>query len=289
AVRSRQQILTRSERADADCRLLVPQADRLAADKPKYETAGGGAGEGALAFGTPYAISLAVPLHRDRADARSRCRAPFYPAPPDRSPHVAWHSSCATARGAGSRPCPAPVDAAISPRAGTLLRAQTKAALLAPHASEEAADRVLLPMGRAHDGSNRRSLRPAQHGEHPSLFRPAFARGASFSLRLARAMPRANGRLRCNGSPLARGDNLDCRWCDFGPIGSRANACLCRSAHRNIRHPDRFEALLGDAKCHGSSFSIASPGLPTRRGAGVISNSRNPCTRPCSIRSPIFR
>src|SRR5262249_56726178 len=90
AVRSRQQILTRSERADADCRLLVPQADRLAADKPKYETAGGGAGEGALAFGTPCAISLAVPLHRDRADARSRCRAPFHPAPRDRSPRVAW-------------------------------------------------------------------------------------------------------------------------------------------------------------------------------------------------------
>src|SRR5215831_8967192 len=211
--------------------------------------------------------SLAVPLHRDRADARSRCRAPFYPAPPDRSPHVAWHSSCATARGAGSGLCTATVDDAIDPVTVNLLRAQIKVELLAHHASEEAADRVLLPMGRAHDGSNRRSLRPAQHGEHPSLFRPAFARGASCSLRLARAMPRANGRLRCNGSPLARGDNLDCRWCDFGPIGSRVNACLCRSAHRNIRHPDRFEALLGDAKRHGSSFRIASPGQQRAIGA----------------------
>src|SRR5262245_15715248 len=71
-------------------------------------------------------------------------------------------------------------------------------------------------------------------------------------------MPRANGRLRCNGSPLARGDDFDCRCFDFGPVGSRANACRCRSAHRNILDPDRFEALLGDAKRHGSSFSIAS-------------------------------
>ena len=46
----------------------------------------------------------------------------------------------------------------------------------------------------------------------------------------------------------------------FGPVASRANACLRRSAHRIILDPDRFEALLGDAKCHGSSFSIASPG-----------------------------
>jgi len=66
------------------------------------------------------------------------------------------------------------------------------------------------PMGRAHDGGSRRSLRPVQHGEHASLFRPgpAFARGASFGLRLARLMPRANGRLRCNGSPLARATTL---------------------------------------------------------------------------------
>src|SRR5262249_3644368 len=176
AGRSHRKTPTRCGQADVDCRHPMPRADRLAADKPKYETAGGGAGEGALAFGTPYAISLAVPLHRDRADARSRGRAPFYPAPPDRSPHVAWHSSCATARGAGGL-CTATVDDAIDPVTVDFVRAQIKAELLAHHASEEAAHRMLLPMGDADDGSNRCSLRPAQHGEHASLFRlrPAFA------------------------------------------------------------------------------------------------------------------
>src|SRR5262249_25574215 len=128
--------------------------------------------------------------------------------------HHAWHgrSTGATTRGAESGLCTATVDDAIDPLTVDLLRTQFKAELLAHHASEEAANRMLLPTGDAHNGRNRCSLRPAQHGEHASLFRPwpAFARGASFSLRLARAMPRANGRLRCNGSPLARGDNLDC-------------------------------------------------------------------------------
>jgi hypothetical protein len=105
-------------------------------------------------------------------------------------------------------------------------RAQIKAELFAHHASEEAAHRMLLPLGRAHDGRNRHPLRSTQHREHASLFRawPAFARGASFGLRLARLMPRANGRLRCNGSPLARGDDFACSCFDFGPVGSRANA-----------------------------------------------------------------
>ena len=80
-------------------------------------------------------------------------------------------------------------------------------------------------------------------------------------------MPRANGRLRCNGSPLARGDNLGCRCFDFGPVGGWANPCLRRSAHRHILDPDRFEALLGDAKRHGSSLRIASPGQ--QRAIGV--------------------
>src|SRR5262249_58425425 len=136
----------------------------------------------------------AVSLYRALGDARARWRALLYSAPRDRSPRVAWHSSCATTRGAGSRPCCAAVDDAIDPLTVDLLRAQFKAELLAHHASEEAAHRVLLPMGRAHNGGNRRSLRPAQHGEHASLFRPrpVLARGASLSLRLARAMPRAN-------------------------------------------------------------------------------------------------
>src|SRR5262249_10896643 len=50
---------------------------------------------------------------------------------------------------------------AIDPVTGDFVRAQIKAELLAHHASEEAANRMLLPMGRAHNGGNRRSLRPA--------------------------------------------------------------------------------------------------------------------------------
>ena len=88
---------------------------RLAADKPKYETAGGGAGEAVLAAGTPCAIWLAVPRHRDRADARSRCRATPYPAPPDRSPRAAWRSSCVTARSAGIGTRTAALDDAVDP------------------------------------------------------------------------------------------------------------------------------------------------------------------------------
>src|SRR5262249_40367391 len=232
----------------------------LAADTPERETRGGGGGADAVAVRIRLANGFEAPRRRDRAGARSRWRAMLDPAVPDRSPRVAWHSSCAATRGAGSQPCSATVDDAIDPVPVDFLRAQIKAELLAHHPSEEAAHRMLLPMGDAHDGGNRCSLRPAYHGEHASLFRPwpAFARGASFGLSLARLMPRANGRLRCNGSPLARGDDFDCRCFDFGPVGSRANACRCRSAHRNILDPDRFEALLGDAKRHGSSFSIAS-------------------------------
>src|SRR5215467_402273 len=80
--------------ADADCRHPIPRADRLAADKPKYETAGGGAGEGALVFGTPCAISLAVPLHRDRADARD---------PPDESSKSAAGTATAKSQRASLR------------------------------------------------------------------------------------------------------------------------------------------------------------------------------------------
>jgi hypothetical protein len=171
---------------------------------------------------------------------------PLDPAVPDRSPREAWHSSCSTPRGAGSGSCTA--TDAIDPVPVDFLRAQIKAKLFAHHACEEAAHRVLLPMGHAHDGGNRRPLRSAEHGEHASLFRPwpVFARGASFGLHLAPLMPRANRRLRCNGSPLARGDDFDCRCFDFGPVGSRANACLRRTAHCIILDPDRFEALLGD-------------------------------------------
>src|SRR5262245_60721866 len=103
------------------------------------------------------------------------------------------HSSCAMTRGAGSGSCTA--TDAIDPVTVDCLGAEIEAKLLAHHASEEAAHRVLLPMGDAHDGRNRRPLRPPQHGDHASLFRPwpAFARGTSFALRLSRLLPRAHG------------------------------------------------------------------------------------------------
>src|SRR5262249_49732459 len=120
------------------------------------------------------------------------------------------HSSCATTRGAGGGPCTSTEDDTIDPVTVHLLRAQSASQLLAHYPGKEASDRVLLPMGRAHDGGNRHPLRLAQHGEHASLFRPwpVFARGARFGLRLAGLMPRANGLLRCNRSPLAGADDL---------------------------------------------------------------------------------
>src|SRR5260370_39897058 len=104
------------------------------------------------------------------------------PAVPDGSPRVAWHSSCTTTRGAGSGLSTATVDDAIDPVPVDFLRVEIEATLLAHHASEEAAHRALLPIGDAHDGRNRRSLRSAQHGEHARLCRSlrAFARAASF-------------------------------------------------------------------------------------------------------------
>jgi len=129
----------------------------------------------------------------------------------------------------------ADVDDAIDPVTVDLLRAQIKAEPLAHHTSEEAADRMLLPMGRAHDGSNRRSLRSAQHREHASLFRPrpAVAPRAGFGLRLTQAMPLTSGLLRCNGTPFAGGDGFGRRRLDFAPGGSWANACLLGSSHRH--------------------------------------------------------
>src|SRR5262245_10144581 len=72
-----------------------------------------------------------------------------------RTNHHAWHgrSTGATTRGAGLRTGGAAGDDAIDPLTVDLLRAQFKAELLAHHGSEEAADRMLLPMGDAHDGA----------------------------------------------------------------------------------------------------------------------------------------
>src|SRR5262249_58071068 len=83
-------------------------------------------------------------------------------------------------------------DDAIDPiTAIGFVRAQFEAELLANHPGEEAADRVLLPMGGTHDGSNRCSLPSAQHRQHASLFRtrPAFARAAGFGLRSKSVTP----------------------------------------------------------------------------------------------------
>jgi hypothetical protein len=118
----------------------------------------------------------------------------------------------------GVGPCPAAVDDAIDSIIVDLLGLKIEAELFAHYASEEAADRVLLPMGGADDGSNRRSLRSAQHGQHASLFRalPAFARGASFALRLAQLLLLTREPLCRSRNPLARGDGLGCRRFDLG-------------------------------------------------------------------------
>src|SRR5438046_9067598 len=144
----------------------------------------------------------------------------------------------------------AAVDDAIGPLPADFLRAQIEAKPFAHHTGEEAADGVLLPMGRAHDGSNRRSLRSAQHREHASLLRArsAIAPQASFGLRLARVMLLARGLLCCNGTPLAGGSGFGRRCFDFGGAGAGAAS---------------------------SSRSIASrPGLVMRSASAPLSASR---------------
>src|SRR5436309_7247804 len=170
---------------------------------------------------------IAARRHRDGADARSRCGATLCPAPPDRSPRAAWRTSCATMRTAGIGARTAAVDDAIGPVTVDFLRAQIEAKPFAHHTGEEAADGVLLPMGRAHDGSNRRSLRSAQHREHASLLRArsAIVPQASFGLRLARVMLLASGLLCCNGTPLAGGSGFGCRCFDFAG-GSRTSVSV---------------------------------------------------------------
>src|SRR5258707_14619559 len=105
---------------------------------------------------------------------------------------------------------------------------------------------MLLPMGRAHDGGNRRSLWSAQHRKHASLFRtrPAVAPRASFGLRLARMMLFTSGRLGRNGNPLAGGESFGCRWFDFAG-GGRADARLLGSGHHRI--PDRKSTRLNSS------------------------------------------
>jgi hypothetical protein len=69
----------------------------------------------------------------------------------------------------------------------------------------------------------------------------------------------ASGLLCCNGNLPAGGDAFGCRWFDFAPGGSRADACLLGSGHRLTHGADRFEAGLGDPKRHRSAIVIAAP------------------------------
>ena len=57
-----------------------------------------------------------------------------------------------------------------------LLRDQRQAELLAHHARKEAADRVLLPARRLHDGGDRCALGLSEQGEDGFLFGPAAGR-----------------------------------------------------------------------------------------------------------------
>jgi hypothetical protein len=50
------------------------------------------------------------------------------------------------------------MDDAINPLTVALLRAKIEAEFLAHYTGEKAAHRMLLPMGRSHNGSNRRSF-----------------------------------------------------------------------------------------------------------------------------------
>ena len=74
-----------------------------------------------------------------------------------------------------------------------LLRYQRQAELLAHHAGKEAADRVLLPAGRLHDGGDRCALGLSEQGEDGLLFGPAAGRSrgdcsAGFAGRFARLL-----------------------------------------------------------------------------------------------------
>ena len=153
------------------------------------------------AVGTPCAIWRAGPRDRDRAAARSRWRVPRSPASSSQSPRAAaWRSARATTS-AGR----AGLDDAIDPVAVALLRAKIELKLPAHHTGEKAAHRMLLPMGRPHDGGDGRSFWSAQHPQHPSLLRarPAVGERVSLGLRLTGAMPLASGLLCREGDLLA--------------------------------------------------------------------------------------
>src|SRR5437588_3079486 len=181
-------------------------------------------------------------------------------------------------RTAGIRARTAAVDNAIDPVTVDFLRAQIEAELLAHHPSEKAADRVLLPMGRAHDGSNRRSLRSAQHREHSILFRarpappllvscdssfspaPNLAGGLAWVGDVRGALAPRVGRLECSFLASAARTMSIVGLLDVGG---------CR-----ILDTDGFQALLGNAQRLRPIVIIAPPLWQRATDADLFQQSR---------------
>src|SRR5262249_49937296 len=123
-----------------------------------------------------------------------------------------------------------------------------------------------------------------EHGEHASLFRPwpAFARGASFGLRLACLMPRANGPLRCNRSPLAGGV-----WThgpshhQAGPRSDGGQGCCDGRSYGDKRvssAPDLTEVNAPAVKVVGEPLAGTSSSSPARMSLSTASQSASPVT-----------
>ena len=114
------------------------------------------------AFARRPPASGAVARHRQAsADARSRPRSR-----PGRSSGAAWLRA-RLSRSVGSAGGDNPIDAL----ALCLRGFERQPKLLAHHGGEEAAHRVRLPAGGAHDAGNRGAVRSVQQRKHPRLFR----------------------------------------------------------------------------------------------------------------------
>jgi hypothetical protein len=78
-----------------------------------------------------------------------------------------------------------------------------------------------------------------------------------------------SGLLGRNRTSPAGNDDLGCRGFHFAGE-NRPDACLLESGYCLIFDIDRFEALLGDAKRHRSSFVIAAPDRERATGADLL-------------------